>query len=172
MRIRRVEELFPGSVVMPQVYLKPAELYIAWKPALITTLLGSCISVVLFLPASKVTAVCHAMLPSRRPHGADETFRYVDSSIEYMLDALKINQNYMSVRIKVFGGADVIGSQNLLGNGSLTVGRQNIIAARQTLINHGLSTELEKVGGRKGYKIFVRSDTGQVRLRYLSNTLG
>ena len=76
---RNLIDVFPEAMSLPFVYLKPGELYIAWEPTVITTLLGSCVSVVFYLAEPKVTAACHAMLPFQGYKHDQAPFRFVDS---------------------------------------------------------------------------------------------
>lgn len=45
------------------IFLKSAEVVMTCKPALISTVLGSCVAVTMFEPVNGVGAICHAMLP-------------------------------------------------------------------------------------------------------------
>lgn len=166
------KEIFPGTEGLPQVYLKPGELVVAWNPTLITTLLGSCISIIISVPHNRVTAVSHCTLPHYGRSGGDSIFAFVDTATEYMIDTLKIkNVSSSRVLVKVFGGGDVVSRKEPMALGRKTVGKMNIEATREALARHGLTAEVCKVGGKRGYKLFVRSDTGQVRMRYLTHAV-
>lgn len=155
---------------MPMVTLRPGELYIAWEPTVITTLLGSCISVVLHVPKAGITAACHAMLPSQGEHD-EGGFRYVDTSLEYMFDALKIKHlGSSSLKAKLFGGADVTVKLPSGSHSNESIGELNIQAARTILARHNIVISSEKVGGIRGYRLYIRSDTAQVVLRHIANS--
>ena len=47
---------------LPMVNLHPGELFVAQEPTLITTILGSCVSVCLFCPKQKIGAMCHGVM--------------------------------------------------------------------------------------------------------------
>lgn len=144
----------------------------AWNPTVVTTLLGSCISIIVYIPHSRVMAVSHCTLPHYGKAGGDSIFAFVDTAMEYMVDTLKIKSVPAGrVKVKVFGGADVVGRKQTMASGRQTVGKMNIAAAKEALARYGLTAEAWKVGGKRGYKLFARSDSGQVRMRYLTNTM-
>jgi chemotaxis protein CheD len=47
------------------IFLKPGALYISEKPAIVSTILGSCIAVTIFNKRLKVGGICHALLPKK-----------------------------------------------------------------------------------------------------------
>ena len=70
---------------LPHVYLKPGELFLSREPAIVSTVLGSCVSITFFEPAASLGAMCHVMLP-RGPMLAD--FRFLDSTLGYMVEKI------------------------------------------------------------------------------------
>ena len=57
---------------LPEVYLQPGESYLARKPAIIRTILGSCVGVTFWCARLGVGALRHAQLP-RCPANAPPT---------------------------------------------------------------------------------------------------
>src|SRR5579862_9057959 len=51
------------EVNLPEVYLHPGESYLAREPAILRTLLGSCVGATFWSPRLRVGALCHAQLP-------------------------------------------------------------------------------------------------------------
>ncbi len=152
--------------ILEKIYLKPGELVIAEEPVMVTTVLGSCISVTMFHPRTGAAAICHGMLPNG---GKSKSFKYVDTSLRYMmkfLDHLKISR--MEIEIKLFGGADMFSSGESTMRG-LTVGCQNISVATRCLEECGLVPVASDVGGRKGRKLIFKTDTGVVLIKKMSN---
>lgn len=147
------------------VYLKPGELAVALKSTLIETVLGSCISVSLYCPFKGVGAMCHAMLPTGDPLD----FKYVDSAINHMLQALKHEGvNLSSVVAKLFGGADMFAHNRDMGPAKYPVGQQNISKACEVLAQHRIEINNHDVGGVYGRKLLFYSGTGQVFVKKLS----
>jgi chemotaxis protein CheD len=146
-----------------KVFLKPGEIYIGEKPAEVSTILGSCISVTMFSRRAKVGAICHALLPSGRPSTANEGFRYVDTSILYMLGMLeKKGIRGSELEIRLLGGSDILESTR--GNMD-TVGRKNIETALRILKGRNLQVRGSDVGGFMGRKVHFSTATGRVLLR-------
>lgn len=169
MSMRKLMDVFPDAESLPQVNLKPGQVVIASKPTIISTLLGSCVSVVIYHLQRRVVAVSHSLLPYQVRGGDMDPFRYVDSSLKYMLDKLSgPGIKHSLFKVKLFGGAEVANIGQGPGVDETSIGSQNIRAARKILSNYGLPLTVDKVGGKKGYKLYIRSDTGEVLLRYLS----
>jgi len=64
------------------IFLEPGGLYISEEPAIVSTILGSCVSVTIY---SKTLRIAVSAMPSSKKGISTETFRYVDSAISYML---------------------------------------------------------------------------------------
>lgn len=150
------------------IYLLPGEISIVERPTVISTVLGSCVSVTLFHRRRGFGAMCHAMLPYAQ--GGND-FKFVDSAVRHMLDAFdRRSIPRAEIEVKLFGGADMF--EPAIGGGSnLTVGRQNIAAATQILAEEGLQLLASNVGGRQGRKLHFRAHTGEVLLKRLQTNL-
>ncbi|HEY3309884.1 MAG TPA: chemotaxis protein CheD [Desulfuromonadaceae bacterium] len=159
------------NLVDPQlqnVYLKPGEIYVSRVPALVSTVLGSCVSITLFSPESKAGAMCHALLPSG---SIDEGFRYVDSTLDYMFSRLSaVSGRSSGFEAKLFGGADVLKPGGLL-SGAPSVGSQNVEIALQVIKRLGMVLTASDTSGDRGRKIFFYSNTGEVFLRQVRKTI-
>jgi len=154
-----------------QIYLKPGGIYISEKPALVSTLLGSCVSVTMFNPRLKTGAICHGLLPSCRGKKPCEKFchegiRFVDCSIMRMLGWF--GQNGVArgeIEVKVFGGSDMIVGGDMTSKA--TVGQQNISMAFHILGKEMLRIAASDVGGSRGRKIIFSTLSGEVLLKHL-----
>lgn len=152
---------------LPQVWLKPGELFVAKKPSLVTTILGSCITVCLFHPRQIAGAMCHCQLPSGALGTGAHAFRYVDSTLPKMLQKLnRLGVPYSEMQAKLFGGARV-NSTNGRKHFGPRIGQSNIDMARHVLLEHNVPLVAECVGGHKGYKLFFHSSSGGVYLSRL-----
>lgn len=133
---------------------------------MVTTVLGSCISVTMFHQQSGTAAICHAMLP--RGDGST-SFKYVDTAVQHMaayFSRRKIRRD--EIQAKLFGGSDMF-SNGRPSVRSLIVGWQNIATAKQSLLALGLSPSATDVGGQKGRKLIFTTDTGTVFLKKLNH---
>ena len=152
-----------------EVYLLPAEIYIATRPTVITTVLGSCVSITMFSPKHRIGGICHGLLPYCTESHDDvcsrsflECFRNVECSVKLMVErfqSMGIRRGELDVRM--FGGGRVLGV-NQGDRDRLTVGDRNIEAAKRAVAQEGLRLVEVEVGGMKSRKIRFYSDSGRV----------
>jgi chemotaxis protein CheD len=146
------------------VYLRPAEAYVDDRPALVSTILGSCVAVTMFHRATMRGRMCHAVLPTNPSPGQGDTFRYVDSSITYMMEDLLFKGiERTEIEVKLFGGAKAIDRDDR----GTTVGELNIERALQVIRKERLTLFASDVGGRAGRKIVFDTRSGKVLLKRL-----
>jgi len=156
---------------LPTVYLKPGEMYISSKPTLVSTVLGSCVSVTMFNRRLKIGAICHGMLPSGTGDdiiipGSADALKYVDRSIATMFSQYeRFGVERHEIEVKLFGGADVISSSR-----AASVGTQNVQTAIEIIKSNGLHFTSSCVGGVSGRKIIFYTHTGEVLLKHLIST--
>ena len=153
----------------PDLYLKPGEWFLSARPALVATLLGSCVAVTLFHPGQQVGAICHALLPEPPAEGPppadEEAFRYVSVTVRAMLRAMEQRGLALdSLEVKLFGGADVL-TVIPRATRPRTVGAENVAVARRVLAEYGIEPMSTDVRGRRGRKLYFRTQTGEVFLR-------
>jgi len=153
---------------LPIVYLKPEELYFGRKPAIVKTVLGSCLSIAMFNARTRIGAICHAVLPYyAEGRSSDFYSRYVDSSIIFLLKQYaKHNIDKSEIDIKIFGGSDMFKISGCINNES--VGRQNILAAIETIKSQNLQVTASDVGGCMGRKVIFESNSGKVLMKMIN----
>jgi chemotaxis protein CheD len=152
---------------VPDLNLDPGEIYVARGPAILRTILGSCVSVTFWSERLGVGALCHGVLPRApgvRPPGfrPADGFRFVDFSIRYLaqqFDALGAQRD--EVQVKVFGGADVLPLLRERG-GKPTVGALNSKTAVAVLAEEGFTILASDLGGTRGRRIHFHTATGEV----------
>jgi chemotaxis protein CheD len=158
---------------LPVVYLRPGEMHFAERPALVVTVLGSCLSVTMFSRRKGLGGICHGLLPQcGGKHVCDgnclQGFKYVDCSIEKMVklfDEHGVKRG--EIEVKCFGGADMFTRQGKV-SGVVSVGRQNVQTAKKILAHEGLHIMKMDVGGPQGRKIIFNTYTGEVFLKRLT----
>ncbi len=154
---------------VPVVHLKIGECIITSDPVLISTVLGSCVSVTFHHPATGMAAMFHAMLPdleraTREPRNA---CNFVDAAIERILRAYERKPVPMSeVTVKLLGGACTMRPQgeDFIAS-SLDVGRKNVEQAKAKLAEWGLKIASEHILGAEGRKVLFYTLTGDVWVR-------
>lgn len=160
------------EVVPPDVDLQPGELYLARTPAILRTILGSCIGVTFWSGRLGAGALCHSVLPrcpQNWPAGStvEEGHRYVDFSIRYLARQFyALGASRSEIEVKLFGGADVLSAGARLGRP--TVGALNRLAAEQVLAEEGLVISASDIGGNRGRRIHFHTGTGAVLLHRLA----
>ena len=155
-----------------EIYLQPGESQLVSEPAVIRTILGSCVGVTFRHARLGLSGMCHPMLPTcsqerRAQQEVEINRKFVDFTIQEMaqrLDALGAPRH--EVEIKLFGGADVLPVSQ--SSTKPTVGRLNCEAALATLESEGFHIAASSLGGKSGVNIRLDSRTGEVLLRRLS----
>ncbi len=155
---------------MADIYVQPGELHLVQEPAVLRTVLGSCVGVTFWNRRLGVGALCHPMLPSCPAERSQMSLaglrRYVDSAIREVaqkLDALGVLRT--ETEVKVFGGADVLQVEHTQERP--TVGRMNADRALQILAEENYSIIARRLGGQQGIHIDFLTTNGEVRLRKL-----
>lgn len=144
------------------VYLKPGEVLVSRTPVLVSTVLGSCVAVTMFLPSRGFGAICHAMLPESNRDDTD--LRYVDTALHHIYGKIAAFGAGRDLVVKLFGGAQVLDVVN--GTSSkLTIGEQNVAKAEAVLASFGLTISSRDTGGVRGRKLFFCTRSGDVFVR-------
>jgi chemotaxis protein CheD len=150
------------------IYLHPGEVFYSNKPFIVSTILGSCLSITMFSERIPLAGITHCQLPkctglNDNCENCLEPYKYVDCSIKKMLE--KFNEHKIKpfeIDIKLFGGADVLSNFSDVENNS--VGKQNIAVAKRIINKNNLNLVASDVGGKQGRKIYFNSKTGGILL--------
>lgn len=159
----------PGVKVEESVYLYPGDYHFATKPTMIHTVLGSCVSVILFERIHQYGAMCHAVLDSdpNKTKNA-ECFKYMDCVMAEMLKRFtERGISIQSIEAKIFGGAQMLSSGKASAKTSQP-GTKNIFMARKILKEYNCDIIAEDSGGFQGRKIYFCSHTGDVFLKRIN----
>lgn len=168
---------YPGSMTKGDqeysaVFLQSGEIHVTTTPALVTTILGSCLAVTMWHPKKRMAAICHGFLPqcqnrSTCRNSCRERFKYVDCTLGWMIDQfLSRDIRLREIEIKVFGGADMFAVQDHKEE-QFRIGKQNIKTALGILKEKGLLITAHCMGGLRGRKIVFNTTNGEVLLKYL-----
>lgn len=149
------------------------EYYISSAQEVISTVLGSCISVCMYDPIKGVGGMNHFMLPEssvsseqyysqnrlNKEQMTENAMRYGMTAMEILIGELqKKGAQRLNLRAKIFGGGNVI-TRTTPG---ATVGDKNIGFARAYLKTEGIKIESENVGNTYGRKIFFLTGKNSV----------
>lgn len=156
--MRSITDLYPDHYKV-RLGIGEGGLYI--NPTVVTTVLGSCVSVTFYCKNKKIGAIFHALLPeipdNEKNKLSSDCFKYVDASIRHILHSfgrrgVKTNQ----IEAKVFGGAEGA------FKGVIKPGEKNILTAYEVLAAHDIKIVASGVGGSKGRNLVFISNTGEV----------
>jgi chemotaxis protein CheD len=144
---------------MKRVYLYPGQIVTSSQPLMVSTILGSCVSICLWDPAAKVGGINHYLLPNNPLNGQSD-LRYGNTAIERLIETL-IGLGVKKQRIvaKVVGGASILTS---FGGSRMSIGDQNVDVARKLLAKHGINVSGEQTGGTRGRKLLFHTGNGCV----------
>ena len=157
---------------LPLLSLQPGELYLARNPALLQTILGSCVGITFWSARLGAGAMLHGVLPREKSDDCSDLAdrqRYVDFSIRYLarqFDGLGVRRK--DLEVKVFGGADVL---PVMANRSAipTVGALNCRAALEVLEEEGFRVLASDLRGVRGRRIHFHTGTGEVLVHKLGS---
>lgn len=96
----------------PEKYIKPGDFFSSSDDIIISTLLGSCISVALYDQHRRIGGLNHFMLPFPKGSAQNEFFgssKYGVNAMELLINSiLKMGGDKKTLRAKVFGGSTVL----------------------------------------------------------------
>ncbi len=147
------------------IHLRPGEYAVAGAGRRIRTLLGSCVSIILWQPARRVGAMSHFILAQRGSGKAGPPdARYGEEALQLMLAELaQRGIAPAQCTAKVFGGGNMFPGQALVSGPN--VGRRNGEAARELLAVHGIPVLSENLFGVGHRQIVFEVASGDVWVR-------
>jgi chemotaxis protein CheD len=154
------------------IFLQPGELFVGDKGYQIRTILGSCVSITLWHPASRMGGMSHFLLPTRSGPGGDpeRDGRYGDEALQLMLEELsKYGLRPEDCEAKVFGGGNMFPGHDRAG--AMLVGQRNGEAARELLLYRGIPVVSESLFGNGHRQIIFDVSNGDVWSRQISPSL-
>lgn len=145
--------------------LNIGQIIVTEYPSLISTVLGSCVSICLFSPEKKMGGMIHYALPYQFDHNLKEDpLRYGDQAIPILIEEMKTLSMgpVSSLKAKIIGGANCLVRAS--GGGFNNIGEQNIQMAREILARHQIEVIGEHIGGEVGRKVFFYTSDGRVKV--------
>ncbi len=131
--------------------------------AVITTILGSCVSVCLYDPVRQIGGMNHIFLPGDTPgHDASATGRLGVHLMELLINGLlKLGAQRERLQAKIFGGARTV-------KGLSDIGRRNVEFSTSFLAREGIEVLQGSTGGEQGRKLQFIPTTGKVRVQLVA----
>ncbi len=143
-------------------YLLPGEVVVCSEPTIISTVLGSCVSVCLYDQRRKLGGVNHFVLPRS---GGDRagTARFAPFAMQTLLDRVtRFGSRPADLVALLFGGACVLEASS---PGPNHLGMQNVRAAEAFLSESRIPVIRQEAGGRRGRQLRFHTDSGDAFIR-------
>ena len=138
-------------------FLEPGGLYVGKRPAMVKTILGSCVGVCLYDRKARIGGINHYVMP--RP-GEGDPFdgHYGSCSMQMLVESMRrAGATLQALKAHVVGGARPIGGEHgpQIGLANRTVALEMLRLYRIPIIN-------EQTGGELGRRVFFNTGTGRV----------
>ncbi len=141
-----------------QIYLHPGRVVFTSEPAIVTTILGPCVSVCIFDDESGTAGINHYLVPMKL--GSDSP-RYADVANQLLLSKFaEAGIPIEALKAKVFGGAAMRSVKSDLAE-------RNVRAAFEFLRAAAIRVVGSDVGGDRGRKLLFRTTDGAAWVRFL-----
>ncbi|EGJ51290.1 chemotaxis protein CheD [Desulfocurvibacter africanus] len=152
------------------IHLLIGECIVSGHDLLISTVLGSCVSATFHHPATRLSAMFHAMLPTGDMDSRQVlACKYVDGAVKLIADKYTARRIDLSkVQVKLFGGGFTVSRREKeVLRDIVDVGGMNVEQARRELVRHGFAILREDVLGLKGRKLYFHTASGAAWMKLL-----
>lgn len=147
-------------------YLFPGHIFAHYEPHIVTTVLGSCISVTMCDAINRIGGINHYMMPLWNGEGLP-TPKFGNIAIRKLLEKMiLLGADKKNIKAKIVGGSSMYGKSR----GILDIGGRNIVVAEDCLTEEGIPVISSDIGGQRGRKVLFFTETGIIRVKTL-NTL-
>ena len=147
---------------MQRHYLHTGHIFASAEPSIVTTVLGSCVSVCLWDVENGIGGLNHYLLPYRIGEtSANSRFGSL-ATVELIerVEALGARRRHLRAHI-------VVGSAILTGRESASLGRLNADLATDMLRDARIAVVSTDVGGTRGRKVTFHTGSGDMQVRLL-----
>ena len=142
----------------------PGQFMITSVPSLISTVLGSCVSVCLWDRETKIAGMNHYLLPGTSGDDAGNSNRGLTSIRMLIRSMINRRTDLCNVEAKIFGGCNSLYRNNDI----FKIGERNVSIAIEVLKEYNIQVSAQHVGGPYGRKIVFNTSTGKVKMRLLT----
>jgi chemotaxis protein CheD len=151
------------------VYLKPGDFCFGEGKLHISTVLGSCVSIILWHPSQIHGGMCHYMLPRRQQAHGDGTpdGKFGDEAMQLFMHELEMRHTRPAqYRVNVYGGGNMFSEASPKG---MDIGQQNINMAHRLLDDYGFTVADDHLGSFGRRKIGFDVWSGEVSLIHIDH---
>lgn len=157
------------STARPKLEERPFEarvyaggMFCSGRPAVVRTLLGSCVAACLFDPKAGIGGMNHFLLPEGRLEGTGRALAYGVHAMETLVnEIMQRGGERRRLRAKLFGAASVLSDFA----GGRQVAERNQAFARRYLEAEGIELVAHKLGGERPLDVRFETHTGRAFVR-------
>ncbi len=148
-----------------KINLISGKMAIGMNSEIISTVLGSCISICIFDIKKKIGGMNHYII-AEPVENKDELLNYGITAIPLLIKEFKkIGSEPKNLKAKIIGGSvDPL----IILNGMVPPGIQNINIAHKILIHFGIEIVAEETGGNFSRQVEFNTGTGEIRFKKIS----
>lgn len=156
------------DVDRPRVYLHPGHSFASAEATIVTTILGSCVSVCLTDPVARVGGLTHYVVPSPLSPAMNlDPERVGTTAVVQLVDTLaRLGALRHRFIARVFGGASMLARST---SATRDLGTQNADVAFAQLSALGIPIASRDTGGRAGRKLIFATDTGDAWIKVVES---
>jgi chemotaxis protein CheD len=143
------------DVPLIEFYLSPGHIYLSHEPALVSTVVGSCVAVSLWDSRKGYGGMAHFLYPFTGDRQR-ATAKYGNVAIKCLVSMfLDLGVPEKNLRAQIFGGALTAPAD------SIRIAKENVQAARKVLRSHRIQIVSEDTGGKMGRKIVYNTQRNE-----------
>ena len=148
---------------LEKYYLHPGYIYANSEKSIISTVLGSCVSICIWDCKKMCGGMNHFIYPKKK---GIRNGKYGNISCLYLIKLmLNLGSNKKDLSAHIVGGAN---NPILKSN----IGKKNIEIAEKILNTHGINVLIRDVGGQVGRKLVFNTETGELLVNKGSSLRG
>jgi chemotaxis protein CheD len=148
-------------------YLLAGSLFVHQERHIVTTVLGSCVSVCLWDCIWNRGGINHYMLPFWNGEGLASP-KYGNIAIAKLIENMQdLGSDRRNLRAKVFGGGIVLNVSNPFMN----IGERNVQLAEDMLRSENIPVVGADTGGKVGRKVIYNTESGVVLVKKLTKQI-
>lgn len=145
-------------------FIHSGQLFVAARPSYIHTVLGSCVAVCLYDSKTQISGMNHYLLPLWNNEGLQSP-KYGNIAIPKLIESMEsVGCQRRDIIAKVFGGASPNDMKH--NNENMMIGKRNFQIAVDILAQYRIQMVANDIGGTRGRKIVMDSQSGKIKLTY------
>lgn len=144
-----------SNAALVDFFLSPGHIYLSREPALVSTVVGSCVAVSLWDSGKEMGGMAHFLYPyTGNRHRA--TAQYGNAAVRYLVGMFyELGVSQKNLQAQIFGGALMPPAD------CMRIARENVQMAKRVLRKHHIRIVSEDTGGNMGRKIVYHTQRNE-----------